>query len=380
MKTVLKLILYLVIGMLFGVLIASVAVVLVTDITLDELIFKLGKVNIAELAGAIAVGAASFVFSVFFLVILHEAGHLICGLLSGYRFVSFRIFNFAFIRCDGKFRVKRFSVAGTGGQCLLSPPDRPLKDIPVAWYNAGGVLANLIAILAVIPLMFADVSPYVHEFAVIFVITDAFLIITNGIPMQVGGIGNDATNILLLRRDLDSKRGFVLQLQSNEMIQNGTRPKDMPASWFVCDEIIDYKNPFKLAVPIMAASRLIDENRWEEAYNVFDRIYANKSEIMPLYAKEVSCELMFLALVTSRKSVAESLFDKDLEKYIATYRKMMSSKDRVACAVELYLKNDMAAAMSIYENLKLRQADYLLQGEVKSDIAILDKMFEIYNP
>lgn len=198
--------------------------------------------------------------------------------------------------------------------------------------------------------------------------------------MQIGGIGNDAANILQLRRDLDSKRGFVLQLRSNEMIQNGIRPKDMPASWFECVEIADYKNPFKLAVPIMAASRLIDEGRWEEAYDEFDRIYSHKDEIMPLYAKEVACELVFLALVTRRKSVAEALLNEDLEKYIAAYRKMMSSKDRVACAVELYIKNDMTSAMSIYESLKLRHADYLLQGEVKSDIAVLDKMFETYNP
>ncbi|MFR1327763.1 MAG: hypothetical protein ACLSCE_16590 [Bacteroides cellulosilyticus] len=44
----------------------------------------------------------------------------------------------------GKFRFKRFSISGTGGQCLLSPPDKPYEQMPYFWYNAGGVLMNLL--------------------------------------------------------------------------------------------------------------------------------------------------------------------------------------------------------------------------------------------
>lgn len=378
MKNVLKFIIFLAVGMLLGVLIAGVAIVLTTDMTFGEFLSKLSSFNPGEILIAFAVGVASFVFSLFFLVILHELGHLVCGLLSGYHFVSFRIFSFTFIRCNGRIRIKRFAVAGTGGQCLLAPPGKPLDEIPVAWYNAGGVLANIVALLAVLPLYLTGLSPLVDEFLFVFIITDAFLIITNGIPMRIGGIGNDAANIRLLRRDSESKRGLVVQLRSNEMIQNGVRPKDMPACWFEPDDVTDYKNPFILAIPIMAASRLIDEGRWEEAYDKFDAIYAHKAEIMPLYAKEVACELIFLALVTGRKSVAEALLDKDIEKYIAVYRKMMSSKARVACVIELYIKGDFAAACKIFDNLKRREGDYLLQGEVKSDIAVVEKMFDNY--
>ena len=96
-------------------------------------------------------------FSIFLQVLLHEGGHLVCGLATGYRFVSFRIFNLTFIRKDGKLCIKRFSLAGTGGQCLLTPPERPLEDIPTTLYNLGGVLANLLtAILAFLPLLTVD--------------------------------------------------------------------------------------------------------------------------------------------------------------------------------------------------------------------------------
>lgn len=57
-------------------------------------------------------------------------------------FVSFRIFNFTLIRLDGKFCIKKFKIAGTGGQCLLTPPERALEEIPTALYNAVGVVCR----------------------------------------------------------------------------------------------------------------------------------------------------------------------------------------------------------------------------------------------
>ena len=46
-------------------------------------------------------------------LIIHELGHLIFGLLSGYKFSSFRIFNFMLIKEDGKFKIKNLSFPET---------------------------------------------------------------------------------------------------------------------------------------------------------------------------------------------------------------------------------------------------------------------------
>lgn len=73
-------------------------------------------------------------------VIIHEAGHLVFGLLSGYKFSSFRIFSFMWVKEGDKISVRRLSIAGTGGQCLMSPPDMVDGKIPVVLYNLGGSL------------------------------------------------------------------------------------------------------------------------------------------------------------------------------------------------------------------------------------------------
>lgn len=377
LKTILKMTGGLLIGCLVGLLIGILLVTLFTDTTWAEFLTNCQQLNLSDGALAFLVSVLSLLVSIFLLITLHEAGHLVAGLASGYRFVSFRILHFTFIKQEGRLRVKRFAIAGTGGQCLLTPPDLPLAQIPTFWYNIGGVAANLLALLVVSPLLYLDLSPLARTAIVIFCLTDLFLILTNGIPMRMGGIANDAHNLLELSRNERSKRAMVLQLRANALIQEGVRPKDMPDAWFEpTDAEIDYRNALEVSLPLMTASRLIDRMAWEEAYAAFERLYAHREQMLPLYVKEIGCELIFCALMTGRADYAQTLYTDDLRKYIAIYRKTMSSKERILCAVYLLLEHDRPKAQAVYDAVRQRQADYLLQGEVQSDLAIMSVLLE----
>lgn len=374
MRTTLKLLGGLLIGITAGLAIAAVLVALFTDTTFKEFFHNMLSADGVEIISAAAVGMVSFIVAIAILIPIHEAGHLVCGLLTGYDFVSFRIFNFTFIKIDGKIRIKKFAVAGTGGQCLLTPPDLPLEKTPTGWYNAGGVLANLLVLLLVLPLFLLDLHPFAVEALAIFCLADLFLILMNGIPMKIGGISNDGYNLLYLNRNLLSKRAIVLQLRSNALIQNGMRPKEMPAEWFEWRTDINFRNPLEVSIPLMHASRLIDEMQWEEAYKEFSELYSHKADIIQLYVNEITCELVFCALVTDRKDQADKLLDAKLIKYIETYKKVMSSKLRILCAIALYQDNDRGKAQEIYESLSANEEKYLMQGEVESDLAIMKWM------
>lgn len=377
MKTILKMIGGLLLGGLIGLVIGGLIVVLFTDTTWTEYLQKYYTIDISEGVAVFLVAIASLIVSLAIIVPIHELGHLICGLLCGYKFVSFRIFNYTFIKEDGKIRIKKFAVAGTGGQCLLTPPDLPIEQIPTGWYNFGGVLANIILLLIVLPFFFLDLNPFVAEALGIFVCTDVIMILLNGIPMKANGVGNDGYNMKLLKNNLLSKQGIVNQLRANALIQNGVRPKDMPEDLFFNPQNINYKNALEVSIPLMYASRLIDRMEYEEALTEMEALYAHKDEIMPLYVKEIACELAFLYLRTGKTEKAEKLLDKDLRKYIDTYRKMMSSKERILVAIALYLDKDEAKARNLYEQFNARKNEYLLQGEVKSDLALIEDMLAI---
>ena len=50
----------------------------------------------------------------------------------------------------------------------------------------------------------------------------------------------------------------------------------------------------------MSASRLLDCEEWEAAYNAFEKIMSHRHEVIGLLIKETACELLFTALVTKR--------------------------------------------------------------------------------
>ena len=120
-------------------------------------------------------------------IVLHEAGHLVCGLISGYRFLFFRIYSLMLVKNEGKLRLKKFKIAGTAGQCIMLPPDgTAYEEIPFFLYNSGGVLSNLI-FSAIFALMYIAV-PLPPMFNVVFPtlsVLGMVLAVTNGIPVAI---------------------------------------------------------------------------------------------------------------------------------------------------------------------------------------------------
>lgn len=358
---------------------AVLVIALLCGVSFQRILEIVRSLDWAEMALVCVVGAAAFIISSLIILTLHEAGHLVAGLLSGYRFVSFRIGHFTIARIDGKLRFRKFGVAGTGGQCLLVPPDKDAREIPVALYNAGGLIVNVLLLAVSVPLAFMhSLPPLVRTCFFIFALTDAVILLINGIPMRVNGLTNDGYDMLHLHKNIRNKESVFLQLRANSMIQSGVRPKDMPPEWFEAEEINDWKNPFEVYRALIRASRLLDELRFEEAYEAHEDIYRHKDEMIGLYANEVASELAFLAMVTGRIERAQELLDPKLMTYVETYSKMMSSKARLLCARALYLEKDPEKAIEIYKGLNENREQYLFAGEVLSDLAILEALPELH--
>ena len=129
MKKYLGFILQIGIGMLCGVALGILAALFLPEMDGPEyLIFTL----------------VGMLVSIFLHIIIHEGGHLVCGLLSGYKFVSFRVGSLMLMKSNGKYMIKKFHIPGTGGQCLMSPPDMKDGKIPLVLYNLGGSFINII--------------------------------------------------------------------------------------------------------------------------------------------------------------------------------------------------------------------------------------------
>ena len=376
MKQILKLIGSLILGGCIGFVGATLVILLFTDISFNTFMEKLQKIEALELIGVMLFSLIIFVLCCILQIILHEGGHLIGGLLSGYRFVSFRILNWTIVKEEGKLRIKHFNIVGTGGQCLLTPPEKPIHDIPVVIYNLGGVMINfLTATLSLILLITTEELPYPIELFLIFnCIIGFFFGILNGIPFSFGAISNDANNMRLLLKDEQSKQTMAHLLHINAFVQKGMRPKDIPDFYFTCKEPINYKNPLQINLYLMVIGKLMDEEQWEVCYNKLEDLIKHKDEMLDLFIKETACELLFISLITGRQERAKELYTEELSRYIQQYAKIMSSKQRILCAIAFYMEKDRVKAEKIYKKLALQQDRMLMQGEVKMDLALMDSM------
>ncbi|MBE6931181.1 MAG: M50 family metallopeptidase [Ruminococcaceae bacterium] len=279
-------------------------------------------------------------------IIIHEAGHGIAGLLTGYRFVSFRIGSFIWLRQDGKLKLRRLSIAGTGGQCLMAPPDLNCGKMPYKLYNLGGSAFNLITAVPfyILFLLFPDAS-YASIFCCIMAVAGFAYALLNGIPMRVGPVDNDGRNAVSLGKTPEALRAFWLQLKVNECQAKGERLRDMPDEWFCLPDDEQLANPMTATVAVLACNRLMDEQRLSEADALMERLLSMKTGILGLHRSLLICDRITCAyLCDGNAERATAFLDKPQRQFMKSMAKFPSViRTQYICA-KLGTKDEKAAS------------------------------------
>ena len=301
-------------------------------------------------------------------LIIHEAGHLVFGLATGYRFISFRVFSFMFIREGGRVRCKRLSLAGTGGQCLMAPPDLRDGKMPFMMYNLGGSIMNLIA--SAVCLIGVLTIPPASAFSVIMkimaVIGVAFALM-NGVPLRLGPVDNDGRNALSLTRSPEAVRAFWIQLKANELVSQGVRFRDMPAEWFTVPDDSAMCDGITATLGVMACNRLMDEHRFSEADALLQRMLSLENGPVGLHRAMMTCDRMYIELAgPCRSDVLEEMMTPEQKKL------MKAMKDdptvlRTEYARALRADHDPAKASQIEARFERRAAKHPHPIEIEAE-------------
>lgn len=308
-------------------------------------------------------------------IIVHEAGHLVFGLISGYEFSSFRIGSLMFLKEDGKIKLRRFSIAGTAGQCLMSPPDMVDGKMPVVLYNLGGCIFNLIS-----SAIFGVLACAGGEDSIAFIIYVAFAVIgvafalTNGIPMKVGPISNDGHNALSLGKNPVAMRAFWLQLKINYEQSKGKRLKEMPAEWFAVPSDEDLENSLSATIAVFHESWLTDQLRLEEAAEYVEQLLRKDSEIPGLYKSLLTCERIYLELVV-RNNTSEAIYlhSKEHEKFVKQM-KNYPSVIRSEYAYALLAEKDEEKAQKLLQQFERVAKTYPYPREIEGERELIAKI------
>lgn len=320
-----------------------------------------------------------FFITFFIHIILHEGGHLIFGLLSGYEFISFRVGSLTLVKEDNKFSIKKFKIAGTGGQCLMMPKTNNYKECPYILYNLGGVIINLlVTILSFIIYINFPENKYVDAVLLAMMVTGVCTFVMNGIPMKIGGIANDGHNLISIMKNDISKYCFYTQLKVNGLLSQGMRIKDMDKHWFELDENSDFSNPLITGIKAMENNYYADMMDFHKAKECCEFLLNYNPKIIKLYENELKCDLLFHEIMTDRnEDKINKLYTKELKNYIKATSCYISRR-RLMYAYALIVEKDLNKAEKALEEFKKVQKTYPIKGEVESEVELVTYLREKY--
>ena len=356
---------YVAIGALFGFFLTKSGII---DDVLAPIFQNAAGISFSSFAFYLLILYVSLFLSMLIGTAIHEAGHLVFGLISGYSFVSYRVSSFVIAKQDGRLKLKRMSLPGTSGQCLMSPPGSLGGKFPVTLYNLGGILFNLLSALLFIALGFAVKAPLLKFFLACLVFTSLVIFFTNGIPFNIQ-LPNDGWNALHLVDDPIGMRAFWLQLRINARMQQGMRLKDMPDEWFEippeCSE--SPKNAMQATLLVLAESRAMDMKDYVKAGTLAARISDENSKAMELHKALALLDLAFCRLMLCGKDADISMLSSKNAAKIRKRYKYSTSAMRLEYAIILLKDGDAKKAQELMDRFNKYTRKSPLTGDIESE-------------
>jgi hypothetical protein len=307
----------------------------------------------------------AIVLSYFLHIIIHEGGHLIFGLLSGYQFVSFRIGSLILYKMNGKYKFGKYKLAGTGGQCLMAPPELVNGMMPYRLYNMGGAILNLIAsVPAIIIWTVCDLKGISKIFCGTWILIGIFAAATNGIPLSMGEVDNDGKNALSLGKNKKALYAFYLQLKVNQLQMEGQTLVDMPNEWFEMPEEAEMKNPMIAVIAALHCNRMMEEKRYEETSGTIEKLLGSETGMLGIHRMLLQIDQVFCEIMSSRR---EEVLDFMNDKALRNFRKAMKNYPsilRTEYAYALVVEKDMKKAQKIKARFEHIMNTHPIKGEL----------------
>lgn len=313
-------------------------------------------------------------------LIIHEAGHLVFGLLSGYRFSSFRIGSFIIMKIDGRLKLKRSPLPGIAGQCLMLPPSPYTETLPVVLYNLGGSILNLLSAFIFIMIhLFILKSGYGAAIMLTLAFAGILVGLLNGVPLQLKLLNNDGHNTLILLKNQSSRRSFWLQLQITGEIANGIRLKEMPDEWFQIPAGQQLDSALSATIAVFAFNRMIDQGEFEAARQTGENLLKDAPGLLGLHRNLIISELIFLDIIKKEpKEKIDLWFTKDFIKFIKASSSMINVS-RMMYAYELFIEQNHVKASKHLSGFEKAAKCYPYPSEVTGERGLLHLVQQVYS-
>lgn len=308
--------------------------------------------------------------AVFLQIIFHELGHLIFGLLTGYKFLSYRIGNLMLIKKNKKIKLKRMTLIGTSGQCLMSPPDFNNGNMPFIFYNLGGIVLNILVSLASIFLYLSIDFILVKNFMLILFFVGIYFAIINGIPMGLA-VNNDGYNVMLILKSKESKYSFWLQLKVNESLANDLTLKDIPWKLFKRTNSI-LNDTMVNVINIFECNKLLSERKYLKCYQMMDQLLSGNYKLINIHRYLLILDCVYCELILNKGDKYINKYrSNDLQRFVASMKNYPTVL-RTNYAYALLIENNLNKALDIKNKFMKISLNYPYEGDIKTELELME--------
>ena len=254
-------------------------------------------------------------------LIIHELGHLLGGLLTGWKFVFFSIFKLAFVKRNGNIQVVKCKPNGLNGSVALSPPQLKNDMIPYKGYFFSGALMNILVAGICFPLFFHFASHMTFLARTFLVIG---LLSLDGIANLVPILGANATDgyqLLTLgsKQNIEARLNFWRASRLSALTVDGCPPRDIPTSYFQgITSTSRINDMYSFGVALAKYLHLFDKGEEEKALLYLQDL---QELVATPYRPQVNIYLLFHELIGEcREEEVNRLYTEEIQKIARAYR------------------------------------------------------------
>jgi len=329
-------------------------------------------------AATIVLLVTSYYLSIASAVIVHEFGHLIFGLLTGYKFAAIGFAHHLFLRRDGRMRRFVYKLPGALGFCAMEVPDMKDGSFPFALYLLGGVLCNtffaLICIFAFVSGIGSGILFFPHAF-LLFAFVNAYLAIVSILPIKTKFLNTDGKQLFDLLKHKNIRKSFWACEKISAAQYRGVKFEDIPSEWF--NETDDTQSVYAASI---RAVRFLARTETDEPKEVCALIEKELSENHALSGRSK-------ALLICMRIYYESIGERDagtLKKLITQTQidfmkrmKNMPSAIQTEYAYTLLVEKDVREASRIKARLEKISKKYPFPAEIDTAKKLIARADEI---
>lgn len=310
-------------------------------------------------------------------VFFHEIGHLVFGLISGYKFVGFRLGNLVVYKEDGHLKIGKLHIHGSSAHAVLEPPLLVDNHYPSFLYHAGGFALNFAVVLIALLLINTQIAQgqIIFAFLLSLLLMNVLVVLTNGVPMKLNGIPNDGYNLLNMHKDTDSYLALYLTMRCAAFIADENNAvKDIPNEWFKDINEADFSKHYVANAVMYYYEQLLANQQLDEAYHVLIQLEPHLDKYDYVTTHRVKKELSFIRIIKDEhENFIYYLEQEDMIEDLKSARNSLTNQ-RILFAQEFLVNKDFDKALTHKQKAFELAEVHPLKNEATFELSLIEQI------